>query len=263
MLLLAGCQQVMRGPKTKNADQSLQEKAYLHLRGRILSGNLAPGTTISEASIARELGNSRGPLREAVRRLTAEGFLRPAPNGGSAVVEFSRRDVADSYDLREALEVYAAGKTAEHGLRPVELEPLQRTLDDVLRLRDELRASDRPHLDADGMKCFVRIDLQFHTLLVGAAANSRILKTVADTRVLLNIFAIRRKGHDAEQLTQIHRYHSQVLASIAGRDVPEAMRLLGEHIRVSKEERLREFDERDREIALGHVLTDLYGADLP
>jgi DNA-binding GntR family transcriptional regulator len=263
MLLLAGCQQAMQGQKRKNVDRSLQEKAYLHLRGRILSGNLAPGTTISEASIARQLGNSRGPLREAVRRLTAEGFLRPAPNGGSAVVEFARRDVAELYDLREALEVYAAGRTAEHGLRPPELVPLQRLVDDVLRLRDELRASGEPHLDAEGMKRFVRVDLQFHMQLVGAAANSRILKTVADTRVLLNIFAIRRKGHDAEQLTQIHRYHSQVLAAIAAQDVSGAMRLLGEHIRVSKEERLREFDERDREIALGDVLTDFYGADLP
>jgi len=252
----------MRTHKKKNSDQTLQEKAYLHLRGQILSGNLAPGTTISEASIARELGNSRGPLREAVRRLTAEGFLRPAPNGGSAVVEFSRRDVSELYDLREALEVYAAGRTAERGLRQDQVEPLQRLVDEVLELRDELRASGKPHLGAQAMKRFVRVDLQFHTLLVGAAANARILKTVADTRVLLNIFAMRRRGHDAEQLTQIHRYHSQILAAIAARDVAGAIRLLGEHIRVSKEERLREFDERDRETALGHVLTDLYGGDL-
>src|SRR3954466_13379045 len=97
--------------------QSIQEKAYTHIRGKILSGEFAPGAALSEASIARELGNSRGPLREAVRRLTAEGFLRQGPSGGSLVVEFSRRDVAELYDLREALEVYAAGKAAEHGLR--------------------------------------------------------------------------------------------------------------------------------------------------
>lgn len=256
MLLLAGCQQVMRGRKS-NPGLSLQEKAYLHLRGRILSGGLAPGTTISEASIARQLGNSRGPLREAVRRLTAEGFLRPAPNGGSAVVEFSRRDVVEFYDLREALEVYAVGRAAEHGLAPGEMKPLKQLVDDVLRLRDELRASGKPHLDAAGMRRFIRIDLQYHTLLVRAAANSRILKTVADTRVLLNIFAIRRKGHSVGQLTQIHRYHGRVLAAIAARNAPRAMQLLGEHIRASKEERLKEFDERDREIALGGVLPGL------
>src|SRR3954463_13681390 len=111
----APCQQVLRMHKT-TAAQSIQEKAYNLLRNRILSGDLAPGSALSEASIARQLGNSRGPLREAVRRLTAEGFLRQAPNGGSVVVEFSRRDVAELYELREALEVYAAGKAAEHKL---------------------------------------------------------------------------------------------------------------------------------------------------
>ena len=68
------------------------------------------------------------------------------------------------------------------------------------------------------MRRFIRIDLQFHTLLVRAAANSRILKVVADTRVLLNIFAIRRKGHEPAQLTQIHRYHSEILAAIVRGD---------------------------------------------
>src|SRR4051812_19007371 len=125
----------------QSTPKSIQEKAYLYLRGKILSGELAPGKALSEASIARELGNSRGPLREAVRRLTAEGFLRQAPSGGSIVVDFSRRDVAELYELREALEVYAVGKAAEHGLRKEELEVLRAVVKDVLLLRDELEAS--------------------------------------------------------------------------------------------------------------------------
>jgi DNA-binding GntR family transcriptional regulator len=256
----AGCQQ--GDMKKGTAAQSIEEKAYLYLRGRILSGDLAPGAALSEASIARELGNSRGPLREAIRRLTAEGFLRQAPTGGSVVVEFSRRDVAELYELREALEIYAAGKAAEHKLRDSELEALERVVKDVLLLRDELEASGEPHLNADGMRRFIRLDLQFHTMLVRVAANARILKVVADTRVLLNIFAIRRKGHDAAQLTQIHRYHSQILAAIVRGDPQEGTRLLGEHIRLSKQERLKEYDEREREAALGHPLLDSYSVDL-
>ena len=81
--------------------------------------------------------------------------------------------------------------------------------------------SGEHQLNADGMRRFIRMDLQFHTMLVRAAANSRILKAVADTRVLLNIFGIRRKGHDAAQLTQIHRYHSEILAAIVRQD-PQA-----------------------------------------
>src|SRR5436190_865850 len=168
--------------KKATAPQSIGEKAYLYLRGRIVSGELPPGAALSEASIARELGNSRGPLREAVRRLTAEGFLRPSPTGGSVVVNFSRRDVAELYELREALEVYAAGKAAERGLRPAELDTMQDLVDAVLLLRDELEVSGAHRLGTVAMKRFIRIDLQFHNTLVRAAANSRILKTVADTR---------------------------------------------------------------------------------
>jgi len=238
--------------KKARTSPSIQEKAYSYLRGKILSGELAPGVVLSEVSIARELGNSRGPLREAVRRLRAEGLLRQSPTGGSVVVEFSRREVAELYELREALEVYAARKAAEHGLRPSELDAVQRVVDEILILRDELETSGQHHLGAAAMERFIRIDLQFHSTLVRAAANSRILMAVTDTRVLLNIFGIRRKGHDAAQLTRIHREHNEILAAIARKDPQEAMRLLGEHIRISKEERLKEHDEREREAALGH-----------
>jgi DNA-binding GntR family transcriptional regulator len=239
-----------------NTPQSIRERAYVFIRGKILSGEFAPGAALSEASIAREMGNSRGPLREAVRRLTAEGFLRPAPSGGSVVVNFSRRDVAELYELREALEVYAAGKAAERGLRPAELDTMQELVDAVLLLRDEVKTSGEHHLGTVAMRRFIRIDLEFHNTLVRAAANSRILKTVADTRVLLNIFGIRRNGHNVQQLTQIHGYHNQILMAIGRKDPTEAMRLLGEHIRVSKEERLREHDDWEREAALGQYPVD-------
>ena len=124
-------------------------------------------------------------------------------------------------------------------------------------LRDGLEESREHQLNTEGMRRFIRTDLQFHTRLVRAAANSRILKAVADTRVLLTVFGIRRKGHDVAQLTQIHRYHSGILAAIVRQDVQEATRLLGEHIRISREERLQEYDEREREAALGHPLVDL------
>jgi DNA-binding GntR family transcriptional regulator len=249
---MAPCQQPadMTQPK---APQSIQEKAYSYIREKILSGELAPGVVLSEVSIARELGNSRGPLREAVRRLRAEGLLRQAPTGGSVVVEFSRREVAELYELREALEVYAAGKAAEHGLRSSDLDTMQQVVNEIIILRDELRSSRQHHLGIADMGRFIRTDLNFHNTLVRAAANSRILKAVTDTRVLLNIFGIRRKGHDAEQLTRIHREHNDILAAIARRDPHEATRLLSEHIRGSMEERLKEHDEREREAALRHT----------
>lgn len=230
--------------------KSMQERAYFHLLRKMLSGELPAGTPLAEATLAKQLGISRTPLREAIRRLAAEGFLRQIPNRGAMVMEFSKRDIGELYELREALEVYAVGKAAEHALRPDDLEELELTLRDVLALRDELPASGQQELAAEPMQRFVQIDLSFHSTLLRAAGNRRILKAMTDTRVLLNVFAMRRKGHNAAQLAEIHGYHSDILQAVIHRDPGTAMRLMGEHIRVSQRERLREYDEWEREMLL-------------
>src|SRR5258707_12249318 len=107
----AACQQV--DMKKQNTPTSIGEKAYQYLRGKILSGEFSPGTALSEASLARELGNSRGPLREAVRRLTGEGFLQQTPSGGRGGVDFSRRYVSALFRVRAALVLFAVRKTAK------------------------------------------------------------------------------------------------------------------------------------------------------
>ena len=164
--------------------QSMRDKAYLHLQRKIRSGKLPAGTLLSEASIVRELGTSRTPLREAIRQLVAEGFLRQTPSGASVVVEFSRRDVAELYELREALEVYAVGKAAEQGLRPSDLESMRQLISEILTLRTEIQQFGEQHLNAGQMQRFVRIDLNFPALLVRAAANLRILKACAEACIV-------------------------------------------------------------------------------
>jgi DNA-binding GntR family transcriptional regulator len=233
---------------------SMHDKAYLYVLNKLLSGELRAGTPLSEASLARELGTSRTPLREALRRLVSEGFIRQIPNRGSMVAEFSKRDVAELYELREALESYAVGQAAEHTLRSADLETLQKLVSEVALLRDELSNSGAAELNAAQMKRFVHIDMNFHSTLVRAAANRRILKVFADTRLLLNIFAMRRKGHTVTLLADVHRYHSQVLDAVMRNDSETARRLLGEHIRVSKQERLLEYDEWERETAINGVI---------
>jgi DNA-binding GntR family transcriptional regulator len=230
--------------------RSLMETAYLHIRQKILSGELPAGAALSEASIAKDLGQSRTPLREAIRRLTAEGFLRQIPNRGSIVVEFSKRDVAELYELREALEVYAVGKTAKRTLQQSDIDALNHQVGEILVLRDQLSTSGTPLLDAKQMQRFIQTDLSFHATLVRAAANRRILKVFADTRVLLNVFALRRKGHDVAQLTSIHRYHHEILETVLRKDVQTVMRLMSEHIQLSKQERLTEYDEWEHERAM-------------
>src|SRR5215468_6967228 len=122
----------LRSSKTRTspqAPQSAREKAYVALQQRMLSGEFAAGSAISEASLARELGISRTPLREAIGQLIAQGFLRQIPNRGVVVLEVTQRDIAEIYDLREAVEVYAVGKVAEGSIRPSDVEALNRLVE--------------------------------------------------------------------------------------------------------------------------------------
>jgi DNA-binding GntR family transcriptional regulator len=221
---------------------SAREKAYLALQQKMLSGEFPAGSPISEASLARELGISRTPLREAIGQLIAQGFLRPIPNRGTVVLEFGKRDIAEIYGVREALELYAVGKAVEGPIRAADAEELIRLADEMLELREELQETGQSRLNAAQMQRFVASDLRYHDVLLRLADNARLVKAVGDGRVLLNAFAICRRGHDAAQLERIQASHRGIVDAVVRRDAAEAQRLLGEHIRVSKQERLQEYE---------------------
>ena len=90
--------------------------AYDSLRADILAGDLAPGTPISEAERAESLGISRTPVREAMQQLAQEGLIEVFPKRGTFVARLSARDVRESFELREAVETFAARLADFHQL---------------------------------------------------------------------------------------------------------------------------------------------------
>src|SRR6201995_3075492 len=86
------------------ASNPLREQAYKHIHGKLLAGELPAGHVLSEHSLAREIGISRTPVREAIQRLEQEGVLEQIPRYGTVVRRPERRDLEELYQLREALE---------------------------------------------------------------------------------------------------------------------------------------------------------------
>jgi DNA-binding GntR family transcriptional regulator len=239
------------GNRRRGKDEfSMREKARLHIQRKIAARDLEGGSTVSELVIAKELGISRTPIREAISQLVAEGLLRQVPSGGVAVSQLSRRDIADIYELREALEVYAAGKAARMRVNSSDLERLRELADVVLVFKLELEKAGRTALDDSQMRRLAASDLAFHAMLVRMAANPRILKVVNETRLLIRIFAMHRDGHTIEELDRIHQFHSDVVCAVAERKPELATSTLTKHIRTSMEERLREYDQWEREASL-------------
>ncbi len=236
------------------SDRSMRERAYTLIQQKIARGELRPGSSISEIALAKELGSSRTPVREAIGQLAAEGLLEQTPNRGAVVMQLKRQDIIDLYELREALEVYAVGKAARCNNSLQEINRLQSFADEILALKDELEKTGQRELNPKQMHRFVACDLGFHTLLVRMAANARILKLVNETRLLIRIFAMHRNGHDAPKLEAIYRQHCDILRAVAEHDPERAKQLLAHHIQASQAERLEEYDHWEREASLREAL---------
>lgn len=239
------------------SDLPVRDRAYRYIQRKIGAGELAAGTSISEVALARELGSSRTPVREAIRQLVAEGLLEHTPNRGAVVVQLSRQDIVDLYELREALEVYAIGKVARGTMSPADIERVRRLMNEVVTLREEIGATRQTELSEEQMRRFVSADLGFHTLLMRAAGNVRLQKVVNETRLLIRVFSLRRRGHTAEELDRIHRSHSDVLEAVIHHDPQHAAAYLAGHIQTSMNERLEEWDRHARENSLRESLAAL------
>src|SRR3954465_2999259 len=86
---------------------TLWQRVYDHLRSEILAGHLEPGTELAEVALSEQLGVSRGPLREAIGRLAAEGLVTVRPRRGAVVRSLSKEEFVELYQVREALELMA------------------------------------------------------------------------------------------------------------------------------------------------------------
>jgi len=230
-------------------DSLIREQAYRHIQRKIVSGDLRVGEAVSEILIAKELGSSRTPIREALGQLVAEGLLEQTPNRGAIVVQFGRQDIIDLFELREALEIFAVGKAAARPVREADLDRLKVLVDEILALKKELDKSARDSLNSSQFQEFIKSDMGFHTLLIRMAENARISKVVNDTRLLIRIFATRGLPNGKE-LEAVHQQHSEVLQAVSVRNPARAMEAIGAHIRESLHNRLDEFDNWEREASL-------------
>lgn len=230
--------------------ESARSRIYNYIYDLVTSGALPGGYVISELQVSRILGTSRSPVREAVANLVADGLLKQAPNRSAVVVDLTREDIIDLYEVREALEVYAVRKVSQRGLHPENHKQLLQYLDSVQSIIRSLKNHSKRLLTDEQMAEFSSLDMKLHALLVLSTKNLRMQKVVSDTRVLVRVFAMRRNGYEVSMLEKIHRQHVAIVQAVAKGRSEEAAKLLSEHIQTSLKERLEAFDLWKRDTAL-------------
>lgn len=200
-------------------NRTLWEQVRDRLREDILAGRLDPGTELSEVALAREFGTSRGPLREALGRLAAEGLVTITPRRGAVVTQLSRQEFLDAYQVREALETLAVRLAV----------PLMSDVE-VAHLRELCELMGRAARD-DEVHVFFDINNSFHDALVRGSRNDK-LHEVHRMLVGQMVPYLPRSLELRGSLQQSVAEHAAILAAIEARDAERAAELLAEHIEV-------------------------------
>lgn len=197
------------------------------LRRAISDGSLPPGAQLGEAALARSLGVSRGPLREAMQRLTQEGLLVSHRNRGLFVADLTPGAVEDMYLLRTTVETAALDRVLELGLGSETADRLDAAVEAMAALADEPRSA-----------AMVAADLDFHHELVEAARSPRLSRVhetvIVETSMCLH--AMRGTYTEAEARLAEHR---AIADAVRAGEADLARRLLVEHMRDGLE-RVRE-----------------------
>jgi len=201
--------------------QSLVDVVAERLEAAIVSGELAPGTRISEMSLARDLGVSRGPLREAVRRLEGRKLVERTPNKGVRIASLSTKDLMNVLDVREALEGKACALAAVR-ISDEELDALEKLLQE--------HAKQRQLLSGKGYYQESK-DFDFHFRIARASDNERLVSMICgDLYDLLRIYRYKSStlsGRAARALEE----HREILAALRKRDPNLAEQAMRAHIR--------------------------------
>jgi DNA-binding GntR family transcriptional regulator len=210
-----------------NIPDDLTTLAYKAIRKSILEGDAGVESKLTEDALARKLGISKSPIREALTRLESEGLVRIAPRRGAFVVRFSARDVSELYGLREALEEYA--------VRNVTVSP---ELLDELRQRIE---AAQACLRAEDLLSYIKEDVRFHRALAEATGNQRLIQALEHVQNQGIIF--RRDTFHLSSNVSLEM-HRRILAALEQNDREAAALLMRQHITTVRDKLVRYMQER-------------------
>jgi DNA-binding GntR family transcriptional regulator len=195
--------------------RSRADFVYDSLRDAISEGRITKGERVREEEIARNLGVSRTPVREALQRLQQRGLLVFGPGRGLAVAELNQQQVIELYAMREILEGSAARFAAKHATDP-EIAMLY-------RLQQELKGAKDAAL-------VVAINRRFHRAIYEAAHNRYLMQTLehlVDSFALLHSATFRMPRSRAQDSDEEHR---KIVAAIEKRDPDLAEKAARDHI---------------------------------
>lgn len=210
---------------------NLADSLYDLLWRRIVNLEFGPGTRLSDEVLAREMGVSRTPVREALYRLSQVGLITVNARRGFFVATLTRRDVGELYDLRTGLEEFAI-RLATPLLTPEDLAP------HVARQQAVLERGAAA--DPGAIKEFVDSDLLLHDLIVRRTGNGRMREVLSDIKGRLSLAHFHLAQVPAYTRRAVEE-HTEILRALAAGDADAAVAAMHAHLQAVKSRVLEEF----------------------
>jgi len=211
-------------PKLRSIEvpSCLKDLAFDSLKEAILSGDLTPGALYSEPEIARQLGISRTPVREALLDLSSRGFVTFIPRRGFQIKEITEESIRELYAFRMVLETgiirIAAPRISEQAL---------------LRL-DALHKEDKRVAARQDMHGFINVNREFHGFLAALTENSFLVSSFENVRELIELASLNIRGR-THRMPEAVQEHKAIIDRLKKRDTEGAVAMMQRHIQVTEE----------------------------
>ena len=205
-------------------DNTLSGQTTIALREAIVTGEIKAGEKLNEPKLANQFQVSRGPLREAIRRLVAMGLVQHIPHVGARVIPIDVDRIVELYEVREALEGMAARLAATH-MSSAEIEELRKLLEIH---RQHYENNEGEYMQAEG-------DFDFHYQIIKGSKNSLLTQQLCDELYhLIRMFRFQTSRFKTRSNRALIE-HEQLVYAIENRDPSLAEMLMRRHIARAKD----------------------------
>lgn len=196
--------------------QNVSEELIKMIKKQILAGELNPGDRIVETKLARQLGLSQSPIREALRQLQGEGIIKIVPNKGPSVVALEMKDIFEVYSIRSMLEGLAM-RMAVHNATDEEIDELERFYESM-----------KTKLHDDSVAYLLEDSLQIHETIIRLSNHSRLHKMYQS--ITFQVALVNRMLGVRSSKQQEVEEHGELIAALKKRDPDEAEHIMRKHI---------------------------------
>jgi len=205
---------------------TIRRRIYNFLREQLLSGEIQPHEHLIEAKVARDIGTSRTPVREALHSLELEGLIESIPRVGYVVKSISEEEVEEICEIRAAIEGLGARWA---------MEKAQKKL--VEGLKKNISLSDERVSKGD-VRAFVDMDAQFHEIISKLSGSKRLLELAQTLRRHMLRYRIQ-SIYSIDNVRRAIDGHKGILRAIEKRDLEEVNKAIQHHMEQSKRDILR------------------------